>query len=61
MLKKVDFLNSILIKNIKNTIINMLTNPPCSGIIIINNDEVILVNTSTGNYSFPKGKKTKMK
>lgn len=37
----------------------MLKNPPCSGIIIINDDEVILVSTSIGNYSFPKGKKNR--
>lgn len=37
----------------------MLTTPPCSGIIVINSDETILVQTKNGNYSFPKGKKNK--
>ena len=33
--------------------------PPCSGIIVIDNDKTILVSTKNGNYSFPKGKKNK--
>lgn len=33
--------------------------PPCSGIIVFDNDKTILVNTDRGNFSFPKGKRKK--
>jgi len=33
--------------------------PPCSGIIVIDNDKTVLVSKKNGNYSFPKGKKNK--
>lgn len=33
--------------------------PPCAGIIVIDGDKTVLVCTSNGNYSFPKGKRNK--
>lgn len=33
--------------------------PPCAGIIVFSGNQTILVNTERGNYSFPKGKRTK--
>ena len=33
--------------------------PPCSGIIVFDNDKTVLVSTHIGNYSFPKGKRNK--
>jgi len=32
---------------------------PCAGIIVFDNDNTILVSTSCGNHSFPKGKRNK--
>lgn len=32
---------------------------PCAGIIVFDGDKTILVNTSHGNHSFPKGKRNK--
>ena len=36
-----------------------MANPPCSGIIVIDDNKTVLVCTKQDNYSFPKGKKKK--
>jgi len=42
----------IVIKKIKN-------DPPCAGVIVIDDDKTILVQSKFGYYSFPKGSKEK--
>lgn len=44
-------------KKYSNMDTNNIRLPPCTGIIIIDNDQTILVSTKRGNQSFPKGKR----